>query len=250
MVPGGEGLGKTPVLGKDNVMKSNLLSIALCVVLIGLGSNSLAAESEDIDQDKFVGIGVTISLAPSGVKVEYVEANKPAAEAGLKEGDIIIDIDSNSTKGMPFTEVLERIRGKAGTMVTLTISRGDIKPFTVEVKRDIISIPPKRKELMPYLFKWGTFFFWPICYLAIIWICLLGKKKNPNRAWNLLITGEIMFLLMYIPAIYLKWYANKISYSSQLNISAYFRYIGQGVILPLAMIIFIIGLYRIATNKK
>lgn len=234
-------------------MKGNSLCVALCVVLIGFCPNIFAAEEpEDIVQSKFGGIGAAISLVPTGVMIRNVQASGPAAEAGLKQGDIIVAIDSKSTEKMSLKEVVKRLRGKPATVVTLTISRGDMEPFEVEVKRKIIPIPvPGRKwELMPYLFEWATLLLWPICYIAVIWISLIGKKENPNRGWNLIIIAEIIFLLMYIPAIYFKWYASKISYSSQLNFLAYYRYIGQGLILSLAMIIFVIGLHRIARNKK
>lgn len=49
----------------------------------------------------------------------------PAEKAGLQPGDIVLAVDGSSVHGRTLSEVVETVRGEAGTDVTLTIRRGD-----------------------------------------------------------------------------------------------------------------------------
>lgn len=93
---------------------------------------------------------------------------------------------------------------------------------------------------MVILFHWGVWWFWTIFYSAVICVCFLGKKKNTNRGWNLFIVAEILFLLTHIPSIYFMFYTRKF---------IYYQYFAMGLIIPISMMIWIVGLYYIATNK-
>ena len=61
----------------------------------------------------------------------------PAATAGLKEGDRITNVDGDPVKGKTINQVVEKIRGKAGTNVKVTVERDDGKGGTVETTYDI-----------------------------------------------------------------------------------------------------------------
>ncbi len=65
----------------------------------------------------------------------------PAAKAGLKPKDIIAAVDTKITQGMSVDAVVSKIRGQAGTKVTLTVVRGSDKPFDVTITREKITIP-------------------------------------------------------------------------------------------------------------
>jgi carboxyl-terminal processing protease len=65
----------------------------------------------------------------------------PAEKAGLKPKDIIAAVDNQSTQGMSVDAVVSKIRGKEGTKVTLTVVRGNQKPFEVTITRQKITIP-------------------------------------------------------------------------------------------------------------
>ena len=87
-------------------------------------------------------------------------------------------------------------------------------------------------------YPWLRVFYWFICittYSIALWICFKGKKKNPNRGWSFLIVAEILCLLMALP-----------TFTILLHTSYY--YVSEGVVLPIANILFLIGLYRIATK--
>jgi carboxyl-terminal processing protease len=62
----------------------------------------------------------------------------PAEKAGLKPGDAVLAVDGSGLDGLTVDGARDRVRGKKGTEVVLTIQRGDGEPFDVTVVRDVI----------------------------------------------------------------------------------------------------------------
>jgi len=90
----------------------------------------------------FEGIGAAVRMDQMG-RLVIVEPypGRPAAEAGLRRGDIILKIDGTPTEGMSLYEAISLIRGPANTKVTLTIFREEVEePFDVTVTRARIEI--------------------------------------------------------------------------------------------------------------
>jgi carboxyl-terminal processing protease len=86
------------------------------------------------------GIGAVIGLKNEKVAISSVLADNPAIKAGLLGGDIILEINDESTSDMTVDSAVAKIRGEAGTTVKLKIQRGtEIKDFTVT--RAIINNP-------------------------------------------------------------------------------------------------------------
>jgi carboxyl-terminal processing protease len=97
-------------------------------------------QSQQEFSGKFGGIGIEIS-DQNGIPVVVSPVDgTPAAKAGLQPGDLIISVNGQSTNGMDPTHVVGVLRGDVGTSVTLTISRGDQKPFDVTLTRAIIEV--------------------------------------------------------------------------------------------------------------
>lgn len=71
------------------------------------------------------GIGAMISINEKmGIAmISGVMEESPALKAGLEEGDLIYEVDGESTQGMSLTQVVSRVKGKEGTTVHLTIYR-------------------------------------------------------------------------------------------------------------------------------
>ncbi len=91
----------------------------------------------------FGGIGVEIDLDPDKQLVVVSPLpGTPAAEAGLRSGDLISKIGEQETTNMTTIEAAGILRGEPGTTVSLEIMRKDEeRTFTVELTREQISVP-------------------------------------------------------------------------------------------------------------
>jgi carboxyl-terminal processing protease len=106
-------------------------------------------EVRDEMSGKFGGIGVEIEdQAGIPIVISPIDGT-PAAEAGLQPGDRILAIDRKGTDGMDATQVVNTVRGKPGSTVTLTISRDTDKPFDVTLNRSIIQVHTVVSKLEP-----------------------------------------------------------------------------------------------------
>ena len=66
--------------------------------------------------------------------------NSPAQKAGLREDDEVVAVDGQSVEGMTLDETVSKVRGKRGTPVTLTVRRGNGRPFDLRIVRDVIQV--------------------------------------------------------------------------------------------------------------
>lgn len=98
-------------------------------------------------QGSFVGIGIYMTgNDKDNIVVQSVIKNYPAEKSGLKAGDIILKVDGEEVKASESSKASSKIKGKAGTSVTLTIQRGE-KQFDVTVKREEIVIESVHSEV-------------------------------------------------------------------------------------------------------
>jgi carboxyl-terminal processing protease len=94
------------------------------------------------------GLGLTVTMDDSAVKVIAATRGTPADRAGIKPGDFITHIDGRLFYGGTLDEAVDRMRGNPGTSVRLTIARpGRDRPFDVSITRAIIDIPAVRSEV-------------------------------------------------------------------------------------------------------
>ena len=94
------------------------------------------------------GLGLTVTMEDSAVKVIAATRGTPADRAGVKAGDFITHIDGRLFYGGTLDEAVDRMRGNPGTSVRLTIVRpGRERPFDVTITRAIIDIPAVRSEV-------------------------------------------------------------------------------------------------------
>ncbi len=90
---------------------------------------------------EFGGLGIEVTMENGVIKVVSPIDETPAAKAGILAGDYIIRIDGKPVKGMTLGQAVEKMRGKVGTPITVTILRkGRKEPFDVRIVRDIIRI--------------------------------------------------------------------------------------------------------------
>lgn len=105
-------------------------------------------ELKDDTKGRFGGIGVEIAMKDDKLMIVTPIEGSPAAAAGLKTGDLILEINGIPTRNRPLMDVIKEMRGDRGTQVTLMIGRGDAKPFRLTLERDRIKVKSVRTELI------------------------------------------------------------------------------------------------------
>lgn len=92
---------------------------------------------------RFGGIGAYMSRNDAGELALTIMRDRPAARAGIQDGDILLEVDGKPiTKEMSVEEVVTLVRGDVGTKVKLKLQRpGQAEPVIVEVVREQIETP-------------------------------------------------------------------------------------------------------------
>ncbi len=106
-------------------------------------------EFEELRTDQrseYYGIGASIGARQVGGNTDtYVIApteNSPAARAGLRFGDRIVEISGEAMRGKTFAEVRSRLRGPRGSVIKVKVERAATKNIeTVDVARDVVPQP-------------------------------------------------------------------------------------------------------------
>lgn len=105
-------------------------------------------ELQESTSGEFGGLGIELGLADGQLKVVSPIDDTPAARAGIEAGDLIVRIDGQPTKGWTLVQAVDKLRGKAGSKVELTLLRGAGKPFTVKLERAVIKVRSVKSELL------------------------------------------------------------------------------------------------------
>ncbi len=97
--------------------------------------NEEEAESfyDDLHGNVGAGIGVEMGLRDGYVRVLRTLPDNPAREAGILAGDILYKVDGEEVYSLSTDEIAKKVRGEAGTEVTVTVVRdGEEKSFTMK----------------------------------------------------------------------------------------------------------------------
>jgi carboxyl-terminal processing protease len=98
-------------------------------------------------------VGLFISKPERPGKPPYVEVASPIEDtpgwrAGINPGDLIIEINGESTDKLSMDEVLARLRGTPGVAVNLVIQRGEKLEFPVSLVRAVIEVPTAKHAMI------------------------------------------------------------------------------------------------------
>ncbi|MGB5347919.1 MAG: S41 family peptidase [Woeseia sp.] len=111
-----------------------------------------AREYQDIrvsTSGNYTGVGLEISTRDNEIVVVAPIDNSPAQLAGVLPGDTIIAIDGASVDADGLRETIRRLRGHAGTTVSLTIVRQPADELLIfDLRRDAIKVASVRHELL------------------------------------------------------------------------------------------------------
>jgi carboxyl-terminal processing protease len=143
---------------RDVLEPSNLTYGAINGLITALGDEGHTrfltpeeAARQRIDiSGKFSGIGATVGIRDGLPVIIAPFDGSPADQAGIKAGDIIIEVDKKDVTSMPLNEIIDLIRGEEGTEVVLTVYRPDTnESLEISITRGEINIPAASWAMVP-----------------------------------------------------------------------------------------------------
>ena len=139
----------------EEVTDTELLENAIAGLLTGLDPHSTYLKADDYGdlQEKATGEygGLGIEVAGDGGLIRVISPidDTPAAKAGIEAGDLIIEMDDSPIRGLGLQKAIDKLRGKKGTSIKLTVYReSEDAPLTFNIIRDIIQISAVRSRLL------------------------------------------------------------------------------------------------------
>jgi len=98
-------------------------------------------ESQEETSGEFGGLGIEVTMEAGVVKVISPIDDTPAAKAGVKAGDYIVQINGKQVQGKTLMEAVNLMRGPVGTSIEITIRRKNLKKAKViKIIREIIEV--------------------------------------------------------------------------------------------------------------
>jgi carboxyl-terminal processing protease len=126
----------------EPVADGKLIGAAIAGMLSGLDARSAYINEaafrtmQTSGNDDRVGLGLVVTIGNGQLKVISPQDGSPAAQAGIKPGDLIAAIDKVPTFDLTLGEAEQKLRGPAGSEIELTLRRGSGGLVTVKIKRE------------------------------------------------------------------------------------------------------------------
>jgi carboxyl-terminal processing protease len=96
----------------------------------------------------FSGVGLMLTDTPDGPVIVSVLEGTPAEEAGIEEGERIVEVDGEDVSGDPLEQIVAKVKGEAGTTVSLGLAGGDEGRRTLEITRAEFDLPLTTSEML------------------------------------------------------------------------------------------------------
>jgi len=139
----------------EEVSDEELLEYAIRGMLTGLDPHSAYLNPEEFNDlrigttGEFGGLGIEVGVEDGFIKVVSPIDDTPAAAAGIQAGDLIIRLDDTPTKGLSLNDAVKLMRGKPGSVLTLTVVReGEDAPLSVDIERAVIKVNSVRNRML------------------------------------------------------------------------------------------------------
>lgn len=97
-------------------------------------------EMQTQTRGEYGGLGIEVTSEDGVVRVVSPIDGTPAARAGIQAGDYLTAIDGESIVGLTLNDAVRRMRGEAGSSITVTVAREGTDPFDVTLQREIINV--------------------------------------------------------------------------------------------------------------
>jgi carboxyl-terminal processing protease len=126
----------------DPVTDAKLIGAAIAGMLSGLDPHSSFIDeaafraSQTPANDDAATLGLAVTIDSGQLKVISPQDGSPAAQAGIRPGDVIFTIDKEPVYDLTLGEAEQKLRGPAGSEVQLTLRRGAEKPIDLTLKHE------------------------------------------------------------------------------------------------------------------
>jgi carboxyl-terminal processing protease len=126
----------------EPVAEGKLVGAAIAGMLSGLDARSAYINEaaframQTPANENLAGLGLVLTIENGQLKVVSPQDGSPAAEAGIKPGDLISAIDNDPVYDLTLAEAQQKLRGPFGSEVELTLRRANGLPIKVRVKRE------------------------------------------------------------------------------------------------------------------
>lgn len=91
---------------------------------------------------EYAGIGIDVIVDEAVFRVSKVNAQGSASKAGIRLGDVLLQVDNTPLNALSFDKVIDLLRGEVGSTVSIEVQReGNTKPLKFVLKRSLIKVP-------------------------------------------------------------------------------------------------------------
>jgi carboxyl-terminal processing protease len=139
----------------EEVDTEQLVEAAINGMLTSLDPHSSYLSAKDFDEmqeqtrGEFGGLGIEVTQEDGFVKVVAPMDGTPADKAGIKAGDFITHVNSESVLGLMLDDAVDKMRGPVGSEIIITVVReGVAEPFDVSIIRDTIKMVAVKPRLV------------------------------------------------------------------------------------------------------
>ncbi len=138
----------------EPVDDKTLLENAIKGMLSNLDPHSAYLGPEDFQElqestsGEFGGLGIEVGVEDGFIKVVSPIDDTPASKAGVEAGDLIVKINGAPTRGQTMQEAVDKMRGKIGEKITLTLVRDGGAPFDVTLARATIQVKSVKAQML------------------------------------------------------------------------------------------------------
>ena len=139
----------------EQISDEQLIEAAIRGMIADLDAHSAFLDPQEFDEiristtGEYSGVGIEVALENGVVKVLNPIEGTPAEKAGVLPGDTILAVDDVPVNVENLNDTIDRMRGKAGTAVKISIARADRKdPLEFTLSRAAVQVHSVRDQLL------------------------------------------------------------------------------------------------------
>ncbi|HWK73270.1 MAG TPA: S41 family peptidase [Povalibacter sp.] len=139
----------------DRISDEELVEAAIRGLIADLDPHSAFLDPEELNEiristaGEYSGVGIEVALENGAVNVVTPIEGGPAARAGVLAGDKIVAVDEIPVNVDNLNDTIDRMRGKPGSKVKITIARGEVaEPLHFTLARAAVQVHSVKQELL------------------------------------------------------------------------------------------------------